>query len=106
MGGVAFPWGWGYADVCSCGELIDLGMSADLVARSGSWYSYGDTRIGQGRENAREYFLNNPEAFTELDRKIREANGLTATSPVAAEASAAPPKEAAAEPKRRSRRSS
>jgi recombination protein RecA len=90
--------------ISQTGELIDLGLSAELVARSGSWYSYGDTRIGQGRENAREYFLNNPEAFAELNTKIREANGLSATKSVAPESSTVPPQSEEAKPKRRPRK--
>jgi recombination protein RecA len=90
--------------ISQTGELIDLGLSAELVARSGSWYSYGDTRIGQGRENAREYFLNNPEAFAELNTKIREANGLSATKSVAPESSTVPPQSEEAKPKRRTRK--
>lgn len=64
--------------ISQTGELLDLGMDANLVRRSGSWYSLGDDRIGQGRENARQYLLDNPQAAVELSTKIREANGLKA----------------------------
>jgi recombination protein RecA len=64
--------------ISQTGELLDLGMDADLVHRSGSWYSLGDERIGQGRENARQYLLNNPKLAHELGQKIRAANGLEA----------------------------
>jgi recombination protein RecA len=54
------------------GELIDLGVKAGIVDKSGAWYSYGSSRIGQGRENAREYLKKNPEIASEIETKIRE----------------------------------
>lgn len=56
------------------GELIDLGVKHDLVNKSGAWFSYGEIRIGQGRENAKQYMKNNPEVAEELTRKIKEAS--------------------------------
>jgi len=53
------------------GELIDLGVKHDLVDKAGSWYSYNGDRIGQGKDNAREYLLNNPEIAVDIDRKLR-----------------------------------
>lgn len=53
------------------GELIDLGVTYGFVEKSGSWYSYGETRIGQGRDNARQYLKDNPEVADELESKIR-----------------------------------
>jgi len=53
------------------GELIDLGVSHDFVEKSGAWFSYGDTRIGQGRENAKQYLRDNPEIAIELEEKIK-----------------------------------
>lgn len=58
------------------GELIDLGVKAGLVEKSGSWFSYGDERIGQGRENAKKYLLENPKTAWELEDKIRASHGL------------------------------
>ncbi len=58
------------------GELIDLGVKAGLVAKSGSWFSYGDERIGQGRENAKKYLAEHPDMALELEDKIRAAHGL------------------------------
>ncbi len=58
------------------GELIDLGVKAGIVEKSGSWYSYGDERIGQGRENAKTYLLENPKTAYEIEDKIRAAHGL------------------------------
>jgi recombination protein RecA len=59
------------------GELLDLGTEAKLVEKSGSWLSYGETRIGQGRENAKQFLKENPDVATELERKIREHLGLS-----------------------------
>ena len=54
------------------GELIDMGVEAKLVEKSGAWYSYGSDRIGQGKENARQWLKDNPKAATELEAKLRE----------------------------------
>ncbi|MBT8090462.1 MAG: recombinase RecA [Gammaproteobacteria bacterium] len=53
------------------GEIIDLGVQHNIVDKAGSWYSYGDDRIGQGKENVREFLKNNPEMAAEIERKIR-----------------------------------
>ena len=53
------------------GELIDLGVQHDIVGKAGSWYSYGDDRIGQGKDNAREFLRQNPEMADEIERKVR-----------------------------------
>ncbi|MBV8164081.1 MAG: recombinase RecA [Candidatus Eremiobacteraeota bacterium] len=53
------------------GDLIDLGLKHEIVGKSGSWYTYGDTRIGQGRENAKAYLEEHPEIGDELEEKIR-----------------------------------
>ncbi|VAX33924.1 RecA protein [hydrothermal vent metagenome] len=55
------------------GELIDLGVLGDIVEKSGAWYSYGGTRIGQGRENAKDYLRKNPEMALEIENKVRES---------------------------------
>ncbi len=54
------------------GEIIDLGVQQGLINKSGSWYSYGDERIGQGKENVREYLKSNPEISRTIEAKIRE----------------------------------
>ncbi len=54
------------------GELIDLGVEHNLVSKAGAWYSYGETRIGQGKENAKQYFKDNPEQAAELEAKLRD----------------------------------
>ncbi len=58
------------------GNLIDVGVDFDIIKKSGSWYSYGDTRLGQGRESAKKVLEDNPEMREEIDAKIREAAGL------------------------------
>jgi recombination protein RecA len=58
------------------GELLDLGVEHRIVQKSGSWYSYGETRIGQGRDAARTFMLENPAQAKEIESKIREALGL------------------------------
>lgn len=54
------------------GEIIDLGVQEKLIEKAGSWYSYGDTRIGQGKDNVRQYLKDNPEISAELQQKLRE----------------------------------
>jgi len=58
------------------GELLDLGVEHRLVQKSGSWYSVGDTRIGQGREAARQFLKENPDLAGDLELKLREALGV------------------------------
>jgi len=55
------------------GELVDLGVSLDLVEKAGSWYSYGGAKIGQGKDNAKGFFKENPDKAAELEANIREA---------------------------------
>ncbi|WP_103333459.1 recombinase RecA [Pseudotabrizicola formosa] len=62
--------------ISKTGELVDLGVKAGVVEKSGSWYSYGDERIGQGRENAKLFLKSNPTTAAEIEDKIRAANGL------------------------------
>lgn len=62
------------------GDLLDLAVSADLVKRSGSWFTYGEERIGQGRENAKRYLREHPEVAGKLEVKVRDALGLPAAA--------------------------
>ncbi|MBS3813024.1 recombinase RecA [Candidatus Bipolaricaulota bacterium] len=62
-------------------ELINLGEEYDIVERSGSWYSYGDTRLGQGVDNSEEFLKENEEVADEIEEKIRQAAGLSADEP-------------------------
>ena len=70
------------------GDLIDLAVQHNIIDKSGSWYSYGGERIGQGRENARQFLKDNPDMFAKLDRQVRVTLGMTgeaAVAPVEAE---------------------
>jgi recombination protein RecA len=62
--------------ISKTGDLLDLAVEEDIVAKSGSWYSYQDERIGQGRENAKKYLLEHPEMFADIDKKVRMGYGL------------------------------
>ena len=62
--------------ISKVGELVDLGVKAGVVEKSGAWYSYGDVRIGQGRENAKQYLRDNPETALQIEDKIRASHGL------------------------------
>jgi len=67
--------------ISKMGELLDLGVKAGVVEKSGSWYSYGDERIGQGRENAKTYLREHPKIAWEIEDKIRAAHGLDFDTP-------------------------
>jgi len=58
------------------GDLIDLGAAHDIVEKSGAWYSYGGERIGQGRENARQFLKDHPDVMKKLDLQLRTALGI------------------------------
>ena len=62
--------------ISKVGELIDLGVTGNVVEKSGSWFSYNGTRIGQGRENARKFLLENPHMADEIEAAIRGKAGL------------------------------
>jgi len=73
--------------ISKAGDLLDLAANLNIVEKSGAWYSYSNERIGQGRENAKEYLKEHPEMMAEIDRKVRQGFGL----PVAGEAKAETP---------------
>ena len=60
------------------GELIDLGVKAGVVEKSGAWFSYDSTRLGQGRENAKAFMKANPEIAAKVEKAIRDNSGLIA----------------------------
>ncbi len=62
------------------GEIVDLGVEMDIVNKSGSWYAYNDDRLGQGRENAKQFLKDNPSTRNEIAQKIRAAYGMMATA--------------------------
>ena len=59
--------------ISKVGEILDLGVEYDIIKKSGSWFSYGDSKIGQGRESVRQLLLDNPEFAEEVEAKVREA---------------------------------
>jgi recombination protein RecA len=84
------------------GDLIDLGVAQNLIEKSGSWFSYKAERIGQGRENARQFLKDNPDIRQAVDTELRKLLGLIKTDAApAAEAATAPPAAKAASPPRR-----
>ncbi|WP_416197982.1 recombinase RecA [Sporanaerobacter sp.] len=58
------------------GNIIDVGVTAEIINKSGAWYSYGEYKLGQGRENAKDFLKENPEIALEIETKIREKYGL------------------------------
>jgi len=68
------------------GELLDLGVEHKLVDKSGAWFSYGDLRLGQGRENSKQFLRDNPDLADELELKLRELLGMSVRTAAPAEA--------------------
>src|SRR6202035_2236725 len=71
--------------VSKLGEIIDLGVKAGIVEKSGSWFSYDSQRIGQGRENAKTFLRNNPDMAAKIEAAIRQNAGLIAEKILAGE---------------------
>ena len=67
------------------GDLLDLGVAHDLINKSGTWFSYKDQRIGQGRENAKTFLLENPDIYEEIENGLRQKLGLRPGGPAAVE---------------------
>jgi len=59
--------------ISKVGEIIDLGVDFEIIKKSGSWFSYDDTKLGQGREAVKTLLLDNPELMDELEQKIKDA---------------------------------
>jgi recombination protein RecA len=66
--------------ISKTGEIIDLGVELNIIKKSGSWFSYGETKLGQGRESVKSVLQDNPELALELEAKILES--VTATTTV------------------------
>ncbi|MET1169803.1 MAG: recombinase RecA [Flavobacteriales bacterium] len=64
--------------ISKAGEIIDLGVEHEIISKSGSWFSYGETRLGQGRDTVKQLFIDNPELAEEIEAKIKEAIEITA----------------------------
>ena len=67
--------------ISRAGELVDLGVEHKLVIKSGAWFSYGDVRLGQGRENSKQFLRDNQELAAELELKVREKLGIPGSVP-------------------------
>ncbi len=79
--------------ISKVGEILDLGVEMEIVKKSGSWFSYGDEKLGQGRDAVKKILLDNPELMNEIETKIRnKVNGVEEAAP--ADKEAADPKEA------------
>jgi recombination protein RecA len=59
--------------ISKVGEILDLGVDYNIIKKSGSWFSYGDTKLGQGRDAVKQLLNDNPELMDELETKVREA---------------------------------
>ena len=58
------------------GDIIDLAIKGDIIEKTGAWFSYGDTKIGQGKENSKKYLLDNPDIYSEIIVKVKSFMGL------------------------------
>ena len=67
--------------ISKVGELVDIGANLDIIKKSGAWYSYNEERLGQGRENVKQFFMENPELMNEVESKVREYFNIN-TSPI------------------------
>ena len=65
--------------ISKTGDLLDLGVAHEIIAKSGTWFSYKENRIGQGRENSKRFLAENPEISAEIEKRLRETLGLTAS---------------------------
>jgi recombination protein RecA len=72
------------------GDLLDIAVTHNILEKSGSWFSYKNERIGQGRENARQFLKDNKDIYAKLDAEVRKVLGLTSSGPQAAPAAATP----------------
>ena len=61
--------------ISKLGEIVDLGVKANIVEKAGSWFSYNSQRIGQGKENAKQFLRDNPKMADEIEAKIRQVLG-------------------------------
>jgi len=81
--------------ISKIGEIIDIGVEKNIIEKSGAWFSYSGTRIGQGRENVKQFLHDHADMAQEIETKVRQAAGLSGLSVTDASAATAPAKEAA-----------
>jgi recombination protein RecA len=82
--------------ISKTGELIDLGVKANIVEKSGAWFSYDGQRVGQGRENAKQFMKDNPDVAQAIEAKVRAQAGIVADAMLDASGGAEESEEAAA----------
>jgi recombination protein RecA len=58
------------------GEVLEIADSVNIINKAGAWYSYGDVRMGQGRENSKQFLRDNPDIFAEIVMKVKKALGM------------------------------
>lgn len=68
--------------ISTIGEILDIGVKAEIVNKSGAWFSYGDIRLGQGRENSKDFLAENPELMNEIKQKIYSINKISDNSEI------------------------
>ncbi len=66
--------------ISKVGELVDLGVKANVVEKSGAWFSYDSTRIGQGRENAKQFLRDHPDMADGIEKQVRDSSGVVANT--------------------------
>jgi len=71
--------------ISKAGCILDIAVDQNIVNKSGAWYSYGDSRIGQGRDNARDFLKQNPAVMAEVEAKVLERLNLARDTPKPAE---------------------
>lgn len=71
--------------ISASGDLIDLAVEEDVVQKSGAWFSFGEVRLGQGRENAKQFIRDNVDLFTEIKSQVLERKGVVAAKVEAVE---------------------
>ncbi|MCI0494081.1 recombinase RecA, partial [candidate division KSB1 bacterium] len=71
--------------ISSEGDIIDVAVDNNIIEKSGTWFSYGEERLGQGRENVKRFLLENPDMFKEIEIKVRKALGIIQEKPVVEE---------------------
>ena len=66
------------------GSIVDLGVEKRIIEKSGAWFAYGGERLGQGRENAKQFLKDNPEIYKAIEERVRRELGMTREAPEAA----------------------
>ena len=67
--------------ISKSGDLLDMGVDLNIIEKSGAWYSYEGERMGQGRQNVKAFFIDNPEVFEKIETRVREQLGIADLQP-------------------------